>query len=440
MMTARQMAGKVHLWLGLASGLVVFVVAVTGCLYVFEKEAQDLFYHELRFVEQQPVSALLPPSAVLTSVRAAIGGDTNPFYYDYTNKPAQTLLAGEHEVRTHQVWSYDEGGWTGAYVHPYTGEVLAHWAHSETWLESIEALHVHLWLPPEIGRPIVGAATLIFVILLVTGLWLWFPIRLKAFSSKRGRRPLFKVTWTLSTKRLNYDLHNVVGFYATWVMLFIALTGLTWSYPWVEDGLYWAASGGQWPPDAEEVQSVPPPNWTAVKTVSIDAIYQRVRREHPDVEKFGVIPPADSAGTLEIVLDRDETNYSGASELHFDPYTGTLMEADLFAEKNAGAKLRQMNYDLHAGVIWGFPTKLIAFFASLVAASLPVTGFLVWWPKWRRKRRHKKRQAVKESRRAAIGDGTSRSRVRPVFRGGDGGGAASQEQAAAEKPARAEEA
>ena len=398
------MAGKVHLWLGLASGLVVFIVSVTGCLYVFEKEAQDLFYHDLRFVEQQPASELLPPSAVLASVRAAIGSGKNPFYYDYTSKPAQTLLASDGEVRTHQVWAYGEGGWTGAYVHPYTGEVLAHWAHGDTFLEKIETLHTHLWLPPEIGRPIVGAATLIFVVLLFTGLWLWFPVRLKAFSSKRGRRPLFKVTWTLSTKRLNYDLHNVVGFYATWALLFIALTGLTWSYMWVEDGLYWAVSGGQWPSETESVQSAPPPNWATAETASVDAIYQKVRQANPEVEKFGVIPPADSAGTVEIVLDRDEMNYSGASELHFDQYTGEQVKADLFSEKNAGAKLRQMNYDLHAGVIWGFPTKMVAFFASLIAASLPVTGFLVWFPRWRRKRRRKKRQAKKKRRRSDVGD------------------------------------
>ena len=408
------MAGKVHLWLGLASGLVVFVVAVTGCLYVFEKEAQDLFYHDVRFVEQQPAAELLPPSSILASVREATG-TPNPFYYDYTNAPAQSLLAGDGMVRTHQVWSYHEGHWTGAYVHPYTGEVLTHWNHSDTWLETIEVLHVRLGLPPEIGRPLVGAATLVFVVLLLTGLWLWWPRRAKAFKSKRGRRPLFKVTWTLGGKRFNYDLHNVVGFYSTWILLFIALTGLTWSYPWVEDGVYWIASGGAWPEETEEAQSTLPPNWTQADGASIDAIYQRVRSEHPEVEKFGVIPPADSAGTIEIVLDRDETNYSGASELHFDQYTGGLVEADLFEEKNAGAKLRQMNYDLHAGVIWGFPTKVLAFFASLVAASLPVTGVIIWWPKWRRKRRWKKRRRRDASGDgAAEGDGVAPPGARPV--------------------------
>jgi uncharacterized iron-regulated membrane protein len=42
-------------------------------------------------------------------------------------------------------------------------------------------------------------------------------------------------------------------------------------------------------------------------------------------------------------------------------------------------KIVRMNYDMHVGAVLGLPGKLLAFFASLVAASLPVTGFLVWW-------------------------------------------------------------
>ena len=38
-----------------------------------------------------------------------------------------------------------------------------------------------------------------------------------------------------------------------------------------------------------------------------------------------------------------------------------------------------MNYDIHVGNILGFPGKVLAFFASLIAASLPITDFKLWW-------------------------------------------------------------
>ncbi|MCK7554360.1 PepSY domain-containing protein [Chitinophaga sedimenti] len=51
-----------------------------------------------------------------------------------------------------------------------------------------------------------------------------------------------------------------------------------------------------------------------------------------------------------------------------------------------------MNYDIHVGAIGGLTGKFIAFFASFICASLPVTGFLVWWG------RRKKKPAAKSIR------------------------------------------
>lgn len=50
-----------------------------------------------------------------------------------------------------------------------------------------------------------------------------------------------------------------------------------------------------------------------------------------------------------------------------------------FKDAVAADKIIRMNYDLHTGAIWGFPGKILMFFASLVAASLPVTGIYIWW-------------------------------------------------------------
>jgi len=52
-----------------------------------------------------------------------------------------------------------------------------------------------------------------------------------------------------------------------------------------------------------------------------------------------------------------------------------------------------MNYDIHVGAIAGMPGKIIAFLASLLSASLPVTGFIIWWDREKRKRQSKRRKA-----------------------------------------------
>ncbi len=55
-MSLKKKIGKIHLWLGLASGLVVFIVAITGCIYVFQKEISEALYPERYFVDSVPAN------------------------------------------------------------------------------------------------------------------------------------------------------------------------------------------------------------------------------------------------------------------------------------------------------------------------------------------------------------------------------------------------
>ena len=57
------------------------------------------------------------------------------------------------------------------------------------------------------------------------------------------------------------------------------------------------------------------------------------------------------------------------------PYAGKYTEA------SPADKFRRMNLEIHDGRIWGLPGKIIMFLASLTGASLPVTGFIIWYRK-----------------------------------------------------------
>jgi uncharacterized iron-regulated membrane protein len=60
------------------------------------------------------------------------------------------------------------------------------------------------------------------------------------------------------------------------------------------------------------------------------------------------------------------------------------------SQKSPGLKLENMNYDIHVGQIAGLPGKILAFIASLISASLPVTGFMIWLGKRNKKPKAKK--------------------------------------------------
>ena len=77
------------------------------------------------------------------------------------------------------------------------------------------------------------------------------------------------------------------------------------------------------------------------------------------------------------------TNYN-ADYFHYDQYTGKSLKTvgswdSKFKDAKLADKIARMNYDIHVGAVLGLPGKILAFFASLIAASLPVTGFVIWW-------------------------------------------------------------
>ena len=57
------------------------------------------------------------------------------------------------------------------------------------------------------------------------------------------------------------------------------------------------------------------------------------------------------------------------------------------SELNTGAKLAALNYDIHTGGIGGVMTKFIACFVCLFCASLPITGYILWWNKSKKNRK-----------------------------------------------------
>jgi uncharacterized iron-regulated membrane protein len=82
------------------------------------------------------------------------------------------------------------------------------------------------------GKLIVGISTLVFVIVLITGILIWLYRARKAF--KRSLKISVRNGWTIFWK----NLHVAGGMYIVIFLLAMALTGLTWSFDWYRTGFY----------------------------------------------------------------------------------------------------------------------------------------------------------------------------------------------------------
>lgn len=372
-MTTKKIIGNVHLWLGLASGLLVFIISITGCIYAFQVEISDTT-QPYRFVESQS-RPFLPPSQLHAIAQKQLP-DKKVHSVQYSEKTRATIVS---------FYDFDPAYYYLVYLNPYTGNVLKVKDMDTDFFRIVLNGHFYLWLPPSIGQPVVASATLIFLIMLVSGLVLWWPKNKSAAKQRFWFRWKENIRW----KRKNYDLHNVLGFYATWVVIIIAFTGLVWGFQWFANVTYWTFSGGKEYLPYQEPLSDTTRIVLGNDAPTVDRIWQKIRREHPEAEVMDVHIPVTASSSIEVSINPDASTYWKTDYRYFDQYTLNELSVNhiwgRYQDARAADKIMRMNYDVHVGAIMGLPGKILAFFASLIAASLPVTGFYIWWG-----RRHKK--------------------------------------------------
>lgn len=373
----------IHLWLGFSSGLVVFILGTTGCIYVFEDELKYFFYKDKIYADV-PAGVPKKPVSELLAIAQETAGTSHPIQQiEIPTEANRSWLFRPVIKRETEAFTYfgEYAYFRMLYLNPYTGKVIENENTKYEFFNIVLQLHRNLLLNRTAGHYITGVAVLIFIILLITGLVLWWPKNIAAL--KKG----IALIWNKNTKwkRKNYDLHKIFGFYSFFFALLIALTGLTWSFDWFDNSVQWVANGGKSKKtknifsDTTEVAS------TAFPT---DDILYSLEKQNPQAKLFTINIPAIKKATFNIsIYYNEQLNYNRA-HFQYDQYSGKLLRAITFQDKNTGEKLKSMNYDIHVGRILSLPGKFSAFFISLIIASLPITGCCIWYG-----RRYKKGKA-----------------------------------------------
>lgn len=378
----RKINDWLHLWLGLVSGIIVFIISITGCFYAFQQEIKDMM-EPWRFVEQQ-AEQFVPPSRLLDTAAVYMPGQ-RPTGLTYGHR-------GEAAAAGYIGMTDGKATFSVVFMNPYTGEFIKkqtpRGGDEFNFFNFILDGHQALWLPYEIGKPIVGIATLVFVVLLVTGMVMWWPKRW----SKANRDKSFKIKLKGSFKRVNYDLHNVLGFYSLIFAFVLAITGLVWSFAWVDKAVYFVFSGGDIKQGHHHPHSDPSNKDLLWKDAlsPLDKAWYKTLETADDINGMYMTPyPADDDDPIDITVYHLIGQWYDHSEYFYDRYTLAPLEMDgsKFREASFADQLSMMNYDIHVGSIGGLTGKVFAFLISLICASLPITGFLVWWNKRKKKPR-----------------------------------------------------
>ncbi|NDU98070.1 PepSY domain-containing protein [Spirosoma terrae] len=365
---AKTIMAKLHLWLGLGSGLVVFIVALTGSLLVFEDELEPVLYPRFHKVDVVEGAHRLPLDAIVSSAQKA-----------FPDKKVGRILVEPYPDRTVIValkQSKKEKDLLSVAVDPYTGQVVDSRVEQDSFFAVVIRLHRYLCMG-DTGKVITGISCCSFLIIMLSGLVLWWP-------NRKNRKQRFRVKWDASFKRLNWDLHAVLGFYVVPFTFLIASTGLIWSYKWVNNLLFYAFDGK---PQTKREAPANPTAAVVKQAVFFEKIYTETNRLLPNTGLVTLTMPDKDSLAVTVSKSNDEAAISNIVDfLYFDNKTGDLVKKRLYDDETKGFKARRVIFPIHTGSLLGWPTKIIALLAALTTASLPVTGFMIWWGRTRKKK------------------------------------------------------
>lgn len=413
----RKFFNDIHLWVGLASGIIIIAICLSGTIYVYNNELREMAAQHLHQVVVPEDRSKIPVDELMDKIRDISGGDVS------------SLSIMHEPSRTYQFSVRKEGDksrfGTTYFVNPYTAEITGDSNEENSVAEFMGYMFsLHRWLlldkieepifgdlpNRKLGSYVSGSATILFTIGVITGLIIWFPRKVKNW--KQG----LKIKWGGSWKRTNHDLHNSLAFYSIIFLFLMGITGPQWSFPWYRTALQKTLAiykeelnkserGGR--PEAivgtksrdneaDKKDETISTNDGDTAPLSIEAYLSSADIALAYDGDYRISFPKNGNEPIEISKKRIGFFAPAASDkLTLNPVTGEVISTEIFRDKPFNERVGGSIKALHMGDVYGSFTKLLYFISCLIATTLPITGTLIWINKWKKKPKSKKTLAAK---------------------------------------------
>jgi uncharacterized iron-regulated membrane protein len=353
---------QIHLWAGVLLSLYVVMIAVTGSILVFRTELTRALLPNT--LTPYAADGTVPIAAVLERFRAAYpDAALENIQMPSRQMPAYLLLGtdGRHHPLT-------------LLADPVTAKVMTQ---PHTWVYWTYELHVNLLLGSAHGMQINGVGAACLLLLVLTGLVLWWPgVKIWA----RGLRIGFRHSWW----RINYDAHSAIGF---WTLLIV--------FWWAFSGIYFAwyrqvASAVAVVSPLKGMLSplVPMRPKPGPERASLDQVLRSIRLASPRGKLFSLSDPLLSGETVYALVDLRATgDFSHRDIISLSTTDAQVLTIWHYGEnRTAGDWVLWAMHPLHFGTLWGMPVKILWALCGLTTALLTITGLLMYWNRFLRHR------------------------------------------------------
>jgi uncharacterized iron-regulated membrane protein len=348
---------QIHRYLGLFLGLILSVIGITGSLLVFSTELEeDLIFRQIGKIT--PGETQINIDQIFATIQAEVAR--------IPNLTLGNLLVPQSPTSPYQarLWD-DKDHLIQLFINPYSGELMGTLPQADNWTRTVLDLHYQL-LAGETGIVIAGIAALMLLVLSITGIVLW-----------PGWRKLmagFKIKWNAHPKRVNFDVHKVVGIITVIFLALTSFTGFCWNfYDWSSAIIYSITLTS--PP--VELKSKLHPHQAVLPP---SAFIQSADTALPNSRTTFIGMPSESKDVVRVgKRQAHETSAYGESEVLLDAYTGKVLRVIDSRTLGLGDRILNSFVPLHYGTFGRLPTRILYFFVGLAPAILLITGFAMWW-------------------------------------------------------------
>jgi uncharacterized iron-regulated membrane protein len=368
-----------HFYAGLFVLPFVLVLALSGSVFLFKPQIERW---EEREFQRLPVAAAVPARVQVEAVLAAFPGAR---FHSYR-------LPGHHGDAAMVHLALGHGGaMRDVFVAPQ-GQVLGSFNPDQRVIPFVRRLHGQLLLGPR-GSWLVELAASWAIVMVVTGLYLWWP---------RGRG-LAGVVWPRRQSLLR-DLHAVTGFWVAGFALVLLLTGLPWASAWgsaftaLRTQMGWIQGTPDWTLGGEPASPVHADHdhagmhahaaTGAVDLAMLDTLVARAPAAQLAFPVLVVPPgaPRDFTGATSAgwTLKSDSQNRPLTLSITYDAASGSELERAGFADQHAIDRVIGYGIAWHEGQLFGALNQAIGVATAMALVAMSITGFLMW----RRRRPH----------------------------------------------------
>ncbi|MGE3840952.1 MAG: PepSY-associated TM helix domain-containing protein [Vicinamibacterales bacterium] len=379
-----------HRWLGIVVGLYFAVLGITGSILVFGREIDRALNPGLLSVA--PQGQYRPLSEIVANFRRAYP-DAPMSYVNYPLPPDGVFNIRSGPSSASQLY---------VYFNPYTGEIIGDRTRIGSLYGFLCYLHFYL-LVGQIGWTINGYGALLTLMLVLLGVWLWWPAKKAGAAVWKAR---FWVKTTAGRSKTLFDLHNAVGIYTLVFAVLFCVTTLVFAFPEPSRRVLYALTRS--PADAtfrltppSGAVSLPLDRLVAAADAAIEGRILRV--------SF----PQRPSDPLMVRKEWDDWNRTrNHAMIAVDPYTGRVLDVyDSRQVTSLGRVLAQWAVPLHFGLWGGMTTRVLYVLLGLAPAIGLFTGFWRWRIRTtaERKSREKLRQLAQVRPAPAAGAATRKN-------------------------------